>query len=339
MSMATALTAPDTADRWRRDGRRALVGLGVVVLLMLGEVAWDRARIWARFDGPVTALTVAPDGNYLACVVDRQTVHVYDYATRKELASYRYPGQGMPAGVAFVPGQPAVVIYGVGLYYWRFDSAGRPAKIDGLGGPDFVNVRAAVVTRDGSQAVLTTGTGLQIAPLPGGPPRPLPAAHGGTGALALSPDERVAAISDLFREDGQALLYDLIERAPRAWLRDGTRPVSFGTADFSRDGKILYAGHPYPAAYSTSTGKVVGDVPGWISPRQLKVLPDGRRALALTGERQPRVCVVDLTTGREIVAQRRYAEPVNAVDLAPGATAALTGGADGTIRVWSFPKH
>lgn len=169
-----------------------------------------------------------------------------------------------------------------------------------------------------------------------------------TGA-AFSPDgRRIVSGAGLFSGPGELKLWDADSGRLLHSFEGPRLPVT--AIALSPDGRTVLSLHGDPlrrseaALWEVETGRRIG-----VIPRQASALtaaafsPDGRAALFGRGfslreafDRSPYLRLADVATGDEIAAFAGHGEAVNAVAFSPDGRRALSGGADGAVKLWDI---
>jgi WD40 repeat protein len=318
--------APVTSVAISPDGRRVVTATGAAVRV------WDarsgrELRPLDAHSGPVHDVAISPDGRHVVSGGADRTVRISHLVSGREvrvLTGHDHPVHRVAAAGG------CVVSAGSDGTIRAWTTLGAALATIPAAGP-------IAVTPDGSVLVAGTGDGtVGVLDLPSGARRwSLTGHHGAVIDAAISSDGRRAASSatdstvrvwDLTTGRTLRVLTDRQHAGPVAITADGRHVVSVAydhrirvtDNDTGRDVRTL-AGH---------TGRVVA----------LAVAPTGQ--IVSAGDDRTARLWQPFTSGRPVApaAVGGHLRSVDALAFRPGGGSVVSGGFDGTVRVWEVPS-
>jgi len=300
---------------------------------------WDNAlRTWdvatgaprhelLGHDGFANEIEIGPDGRLVAAGCADRTVRVWDLTSGEALRVYR-GHEGGVQGIGFGPGGRWLASGGEDsqVRLWDLDV---PAHDDIAGGHEAGAYGLAVHPDGGLAATTSSDRTVRLWDLESGEPRAVLRGHA----------DGVRTVD--FHPDGEILASGALDRTVRLWdVRGGTlrstipAPPNLIAVRFSPDGTRL-AGHSLDGLtwiWDPVSGDRLAEIAGggW----DLAFHPDGQRfALASWSNTIP---IHDLASGRRLRELRGHDNEVIGVRYAPDGSFLVSGGIDGTVRLWDL---
>ena len=285
-------------------------------------------RALADHTDRVTAVTIAPDGTWLATGCDDGSVRIWDPATGRQRAA----PTGYHGGVAAVVIAPDGAWLASGgrdgsVRIWD-PATGQQHAVDGHPG----GVTAVVIApdgtwlasggRDGAVRIWDRATGRQRAALTG--------YHEGGMAVVIAPDGAWLASGGW---DGSVRIWDPATGRQRAALTGHTGAVT--AVAIAPDGTWLATGSEGGSVriWDPATGRQRAALTGHTGTvTAVAIAPDG--TWLATGGDDGSVRIWDPATGRQRAALTGHTGTVTAVAIAPDGTWLASGGRDGSVRIW-----
>jgi WD40 repeat protein len=326
LSLMLALEAvrTDATDRTEDTLRRALLASRV------------RARLVPGGEGGLDATRFSDDGDLIAIAADDGRTTVWDRATGKQLAEVAGP-EGPVLDVAFTPDASRIVTaHNDGtVRVWDVESEEELERIQ-VADKGLVTVavspdgeRLAAGALDGTAAVFD---------LDGSRRLDLEGMSGRVYSISFDREGgRVLTSSG----DGFARLWDVDSGEPLLTLRGHGAPQ--GDAQLSPDERLIATANRDGSAvvWDVASGEPVGDpvVPANRSAFVTRVaFVPGADALAISGS-GGFLEAFDLFTRERVAAYNGHAGIVVDLAVSPDGEQLLTGGGDGTARLWDFSQR
>jgi WD40 repeat protein/tRNA A-37 threonylcarbamoyl transferase component Bud32 len=299
------------------------------LVAVLGDESW---RHW----GPVTGVSISPDGKWVASSGGDGVIRLWEVSTGRLHASLDHAGA---VSVAFAPdGQTLLSRSNDQLKLWDAASGmERPAPSKALAAP----VLAAAWAPDG-KLLAVAGTEkdspkanpvpvLRVWDVASGEARAVLRGHAGAiSAVAFARNGQLASGSD----DHTVRLWDLAAGKERLVLASrGSGNIT--SVAFSPDGQIVAAGTVNQTArlWDVTSGKERGALTGHTATVTcVAFLADGRTVA--TGSSDHTMRLWDVTTLREKSSFRDYRAAVTSLAMATDGQTLISGGGDGRVRLW-----
>jgi WD40 repeat protein/transcriptional regulator with XRE-family HTH domain len=282
---------------------------------------------------PIIAISISPDGKYLATASEDSTARLWDIATGQTIRTFTGHTDKIE-GIAFSPdgknlvtvsydqtirlwdvasGQTLKIIQGTGeMYDVAFSPQGRFIITSGANPPD-PHIWDVV-----------TGQAVHI----------LTGHTGPTTLVAYSPDGKYVLTGSM---DTTARLWDA---ATGEQLKVFTGPVGVDAVGFTPDGKFLLTGSEDDTTrlWNPVTGQMVREFPNNEPPgsaiNNLTVSPDGKYLVTVSYDRTARLW--DLATGQFIRYFGGRPGVLEAVKFTPDGKQVVIAGDDNVARIWSM---
>jgi RNA polymerase sigma factor (sigma-70 family) len=279
-------------------------------------------------------LAVSQDAKRVAVVVpgeEEAVIHVYDFASRKELAQLR----GHEAQVhvlAFSPDGGTLASAGGDrtVRLWDVASGKQVLRIGPLP-PERVGFEALTFSRDG-KTLASAGPVVHLWDVASGKEvLKIVAPRNCLCPIDLSPDGKTLALGH-GRDDTKFSLWDAATGKQLLQLEGDRPPLSVA---FSPDGRLLASGdvHGTIRFWDTTTGKVLRQVrQEGQTAHSVAFSPDGKRLAS--GSVVGVVGLWDVATGEDLRPQRGHQSGVWALALAPDGRMLASGSWDLSIRLW-----
>ena len=287
-------------------------------------------RILTSHKEGVSAVTVAPDGSWLATGSSRRTVQIWDTATWQERATLTGHKAGVRAGAIAVDGSwlatgsddGTVRIWDTATWQQRATLTGHKSRVSAVAvAPDGSWLAAG--SDNGTVQIWDTATWQERATL--------------TGHKAGVDMATIAVAGSWLAtgsgEDRTVRIWDTATWQERATLTGHKAGVHAGA--IAVDGSWLATG-----SYDGTVR--IWDTASWQEPSALTgrkagvsavaVAPDGSWLAAGSGDGTVRIW--DTTSGQELAAITSHDSPVFAVAVAPDGSWLAAGSGDGTVRIW-----
>jgi WD40 repeat protein/transcriptional regulator with XRE-family HTH domain len=277
------------------------------------------------------AVTISPDGRYLATGSEDKTARLWDLATGQTLRIF----SGHTAGVGSVAFSPDGKYLMTGsddrtVRLWDVATGQTVQEFPG----QIAETYSLMFSPDGRK-VLTTGPGFA---------RVWEVATGKTVHL-LSQNANIVFYSSAYSPDGKYILTGSSDHAARLWnavtgeqIKVFSHPTTVGATAFSPDGKSIATGADDNKArlWDLATGQMLREFSGHQQVvENIKFSPDGQ--LLLTGSDDRTARLWDVATGKELRVFRGQRDYVNGVLFSPdGGTVVTTAGHDPVVRVWGL---
>lgn len=328
------------------EGRRVLSGAGDGTLAVWDLASGELGRRFAAHDGAITAVAISPDGTGALSASLDGTLTLWDLGLGERLR--RFTGLATPiSAVAMTPGGTRALTASLDEEVILRDMV-TGERLRAFAGGDAIT--ALAIRPDGESVLFGTccgyvdarevSTGEPIGQLRqhGGPLMPVNVA---VGALAVSPDGRLALSASL---DRTLKLWDLCYRAPSddqrdewvpgAALRRGDCPWVTAVA-VTADQRFVVTGTTGEAArlWDLCSGERLATLEGCTERiTAAAITPCGRSILA--GARDGELHLWDRASGKRlriIAAHRPYR--VRAVAITPDGQRALSAAYDGSLKL------
>jgi RNA polymerase sigma factor (sigma-70 family) len=297
----------------------------------------DRPLREFRHDGPVQAVSLAPDGNTLASA-GADVIRVWDLTPRQQ--HHRLDRPNVRA-VAFAPQRGYFASGGDEevVHLWR-DGIGRdPVRLDTSGDPamavKFSRGVVALAFSPDAATLATAGPGDLLRVWRVAAPRPnvipLAISPGGVTALAFSADGRHLASAG---EEGKV----------RLWDRGTNRPVQdflghegrVSSVVFLPEGRLASGGADGTIRLWQASTAEQADL--WRGHPQgvtaLVVTPDGR--ILVSAGAEGTIAVWQLSTGKEVRRFEAHPGGVTALSLSSNGKSLASGGLDSRVYLWEL---
>jgi WD40 repeat protein len=309
---------------------------------------WQQARSDASFtlcreSSEVTALTVSPDGYWLAVGVrQRDGLSIWDLRTRQELI--RLAKNETYVRAAFSPNEPLLAFTGS-----TFLSSGQPRTTLRLWNPATRQMVAELpldgeclglaFAKDGR--ILVTSTSgkedhITLWRMPEGTklasfPKEQSDMEVGT-SFAATPDLSLAA----YQFSGGRIGVTDLRNGKELWTAVASKEYILSLA-FSPDGKTLASGagfaDPDIRVWDVATGKQIGQLEGhgsWVS--SLVFWPDGKKLASSSADQTIRIW--DVATEKCLDVLRGHRQEIWSLALLPDDKTLVSGAKDGTVCLW-----
>jgi WD40 repeat protein/tRNA A-37 threonylcarbamoyl transferase component Bud32 len=280
----------------------------------------------------INAAAFSPDGKTVVTASGDKTARLWDAVTGKPIGSPMRHDASVKAAV-FSPDGRTILTGSQDSTARLWDAAtGQPISLplrhDG-------GIYAVTFSPDGKIAL--TGSDDRTARLwdtTTGQPIGLPLQHhGGVRAVAFSPDGETVLTGSM---DGTARLWGAPTGQPLEMRLQHDNRVWAGV--FSRDGRRVLTGSMDRTArlWDTTTGQLLTTMPHEATVSVVRLSPDGKTALTLTGidARDKTARLWDTTTGQPIGPPLGNRGGIRDVSFSPDGTSVLTAGDDKTARLW-----
>ena len=290
----------------------------------------------------VSCLAISADGQWLLTGGDTNTARVWEVSTGKLLKTFTIQGVRMVAA-AFSPDSKYALIgsddssasgLGTILALWEVNSGLVHRTFEG----HRAIITAVAFSPDGQRVLSGSMDGaVKLWDIDGGHELETFGGHASRVCrVAFSPDGRRALSTT---EDGQMQIWPVNSTGDTRLIRGFTGTLI--SATLSRDGRLALEGDCSGSdssvrLWDTATGRELGDWKYDDGLFTLELSPDGKSSLA--GQNNGVIVQRDLASGRLLQTLSGHNGPVYTVTFANDSARCLSGGDDGTIRLWDLNR-